>query len=308
MATNITTSYSGEFKDKYVSAALLSGTTLANGGVTIMPNIAYKEVLQKVASDSNFIKNASCDYSDSGTLTLTERVLEVEEFQINKTECKKNFSQAWQSAQMGYSVPNEVLPKNLADFIVQHYVAKIAASREHTIWQGANANAGEFDGFTALFGAGGSGVVSVTGTTVSAANVVAELGKVVDAIPHPVLYKEDLKIYVSNHIYSMYLRSLGGFGASGLGAAGYDNKGNNQAFNSLMFDGIEIFRASGLPSNDMVAAQSSNLYYGCGIQGDFSDIRLIDTADTLGDQNVRFVARWKDGVQFGIGEEIVYYT
>ena len=307
MATSITTTYAGEFKDKYVSAALLSGTTLANGGVTIMPNVAYKEVIQKVASDSNFIKNASCDYSDSGTLTLSERVLEVEEFQINKTECKKNFNQTWQSAQMGYSVPSEVLPKNLADFIVQHYVAKIAASREHTIWQGANATAGEFDGFTVLFAAD-SDVVDVTGTTVTAANVVAELGKVVDAIPDTILYQPDLKIYVSNHIYSMYMRSLGGFGSSGLGAAGYDNKGNNQAFNSLMFDGIEIFRAAGLPTNDMVAAQSSNLFYGCGVQGDLSDIRLIDTADTLGDQNVRFVARWKDGVQYGIGTEIVYYT
>ena len=307
MATSITTTYAGEFKDRYVSAALLSGTTLANGGVSIMPNVAYKEVIQKVASDDNFIKDASCDYTDAGTLTLTERILAVEEFQVNKTECKKNFNQTWQSAQMGYSVPNEVLPKNLADFIVQHYVAKIADSRETTIWQGANATAGQFDGFTVLFAADAD-VVDVVGTTVTAANVVTELGKVVDDIPDTVLYQPDLKIYVSNHIWNCYLRSLGGFGSSGLGAAGYDNKGNNQAFNSLMFDGIELFRAAGMPTNDMVAARTSNLWYGCGIQNDLSDIRLIDTADTLGDQNVRFVARWKDGIQYGLGAEVVYYT
>lgn len=307
MATNITTTYAGEMKDKYVSAALLSGTTLANGGVTIMPNVAYKEVVQAVASGNDLIVNAGCDYTDAGTLTLTERVLEVEEFQINKTECKKNFSQTWQSAQMGYSVPNQVLPKSFADFIVQHYVAKIAASRENTIWQGANATAGEFDGFCTKFASDGS-IVAVTGTTVTAANVVTELGKVVDAIPNEVLYQEDLKIYVSNHIWNCYMRSLGGFGASGLGAAGYDNKGNNQKFQTLMFDGIELFRAAGMPANDMVAAQTSNLWYGCGVMGDLSDIRLIDTADTLGDQNVRFVARWKDGIQYANPAQIVYYT
>ena len=47
MATSITTTYAGEFKEKYIAAALLSGKTLDNGGVTVLPNIAYKEVIQK---------------------------------------------------------------------------------------------------------------------------------------------------------------------------------------------------------------------------------------------------------------------
>ena len=72
---NITTTYAGEWANKYVSDALLSGKTLDNGGVTIMPNIDYKYVIQKGAFDANFIKNASCDFTDTGAVTLTERVL-----------------------------------------------------------------------------------------------------------------------------------------------------------------------------------------------------------------------------------------
>ena len=75
MATSLTTTYAGEFKDKYIAAALLSGKTLDNGGVTILPNIAYKEVMQKSVMGDDLIVNAGCDYSDAGTLTLTERIL-----------------------------------------------------------------------------------------------------------------------------------------------------------------------------------------------------------------------------------------
>tara|TARA_R100001443_G_scaffold24605_1_gene37016 strand:- start:576 stop:1520 length:945 start_codon:yes stop_codon:yes gene_type:complete len=314
MATSLTTTYAGEFKDKMIAAALLSGKTLDNGGLTVYPNVAYKEIIRKIALGSDLMVGASCDYTDAGTVTITERALTVKEFQINKTECKTTFSQDWISAQMGYSVPNYVLPKSYADFISQQYVAKIAANIETMIWQGS-AGSNAFDGFTTDWATNASSLAGgavVTGTTVTAANVVDEIGKVVDNVSAntpALLDKEDLHIYVSNHIYQMYVRSLGGFGSSGLGAAGYDNKGNNQDLgNALLFDGIKIFKAPGLPSNDMAAAQKSNLFFGCGIEGDMSEMKLIDTGDTLGDQNVRFVARFKAGIQTGLLEEVTYYT
>ena len=48
---SITTTYSGEFAGQYISAALLSGSTLDNGLITIKPNIKFKEVIKKVSSD-----------------------------------------------------------------------------------------------------------------------------------------------------------------------------------------------------------------------------------------------------------------
>ena len=314
MATSLTTTYAGEFKDKMIAAALLSGKTLANGGVTVYPNVAYKEVIRKIALGDDLIVGGSCDYTDAGTVTITERILEVMEFQINKTECKKTFQQDWISAQMGYSMNNQVLPKSYSDFIVQQYIAKIAASVETMIWQGA-AGAAAFNGFTVDWAANAASLAGgavVTGTTVTAANVVEELGKVVNHVANhasALLDKEDLHIYVSNHIFQMYVRALGGFGAAGLGANGYDGKGNNQDLgDTLLFDGIKVFRAPGMPNNDMAATLKSNLFFGCGIEGDLSEIKLIDTGDTLGDQNVRFVSRFKAGIQTGLLEEVVYYT
>ena len=40
----ITSSYAGEFSGKYISAALLTASTIDDGGVTVMPNVKYKQV------------------------------------------------------------------------------------------------------------------------------------------------------------------------------------------------------------------------------------------------------------------------
>ena len=306
MATSITTTYAGEFAGKYISAALLSADTIEGGGITVKPNVKYKEVM-KTLSTNALVKDAACDFADQSTVTLAERILQPEEFQVNLELCKKDFHNDWEAVQMGYSAFDS-LPPSFADFLIGHIAAKVAQKTEENIWQGATANAGEFDGFTALLAADAT-VIDVVGTTVTAANVIDELGKVVDAIPTSVYGKEDLYIYVSQSIARAYVRALGGFGANGLGANGVNNGGTTW-YNGgdLAFDGVKLFVCSGMPDNDMVAAQKSNLFFGTGLLADHNEVKLIDMADLDGSQNVRVVMRFTSGVQFGIGSDICYYT
>ena len=306
MSVSITTTYAGEFAGKYVSAALLSADTIEGGGITVKPNVKYKEVM-KTLSTNALVKDASCDFSDQSTVTLAERILQPEEFQVNLELCKKDFHNDWEAVQMGYSA-FDTLPPSFADFLLGHVAAKVAQKNEQNIWTGVTANAGEFDGFATLLAADAD-VIDVVGTTVTAANVIDELGKVVDAIPSAVYGKEDLYIYVSQNIARAYVRALGGFGASGLGANGVNNAGTTW-FNGgdLAFDGVKLFVCSGLANNDMVAAQKSNLFFGTGLLSDHNEVKLIDMADLDGSQNVRVVMRFTAGVQYGIGADIVYYT
>lgn len=306
MATSITTTYAGEFAGKYISAALLSADTIEGGGITVKPNVKYKEVM-KTLSTNALVKDAACDFADQSTVTLAEKVLTPEEFQVNLELCKKDFHSDWEAVQMGYSAYDS-LPPSFADFLIGHIAAKVAQKTEENIWQGATATAGEFDGFTALLADDGD-VIDVVGTTVTAANVIDELGKVVDAIPTSVYGKEDLYIYVSQSIARAYVRALGGFGSSGLGANGVNNAGTTW-YNGgdLAFDGVKLFVCSGMPDNDMVAAQKSNLFFGTGLLSDHNEVKLIDMADLDGSQNVRVVMRFTAGVQIGIGADIVYYT
>ena len=303
--TSITTTYAGEFAGKYVAAALLSAPTLDKGLIEIMPNVLYKSVIQKVSTD-DILKDATCDFDPTSTVTLTERVLTLEEFQVNLQMCKKDFEQTWQAVEMGYSAFKNV-PQSFTDFIVAYAAERVAARIEQNIWAGVNASAGQFAGFQTLFAADAD-VIDVTGTTVTAANVITELGKVVDAIPAPLYGKDDLYLYVPQNVARAYVRALGGFGASGLGANGVDNKGTTW-FNSqdLMFDGVKVAVADGLSSNKMVAAQKSNLFFGCGLMSDKNEVRLIDMSEIDGSQNFRLIMRFSAGIQYGIGSDIVYY-
>ena len=304
--TSITTTYAGEFAGKYIAAALLSADTLDKGLVEIKPNVKFKEVIKKVAT-GDLVANASCDFSASSSLTLTERILQPEEFQVNLQLCKKDFRSDWEAVQMGYSVYDN-LPASFSDFLISHIAAKVAQKTEQTIWGGVNATAGEFDGFVTLMTADGD-VNDVTGTSVTAANVITEMGKVLDAVPNALYGKEDLTIYVPQNVARAYVRALGGFGAAGLGAAGSDNKGTQwYGGESLYFDGVRVAMVSGLASDTMVAAQSSNLYFGTGLLSDHNEVKLLDMGDLDGSQNVRVIMRYTAGVQYGIGSDIVLYS
>jgi hypothetical protein len=304
--TSITTTYAGEKLQGFISAALLSANTIENGGVTVKPNVKFKAVIKSLATGT-LIADDTCDFTDSSSVTLAERILQPETFQVNLQLCKDDFRSDWDAISMGYSAFDS-LPPSFADYLVGHVAAKVAEEMETTIWSGVNANAGEFDGFTTLFAADGD-VIDVTGTTVDASNVIAEMGKVVDAIPSAIYGKEDLKLYVSKNVMKAYVRALGGFGAQGLGAAGSDNKGTQWYDNgALSFDGVSVFLANGLADNKMVAAQSSNLYFGTGVLSDLNQVKVLDMADLDGSQNVRVIARFTGGIQYGFGAEIVYYT
>jgi hypothetical protein len=305
--TSITTTYAGEFAGKYISAALLSGKTLAEGNISIVPNVKFKQVMKKVATDA-IVKDATCDFTDTSTLTLTERILQPEEFQVNLELCKKDFRSDWEAVQMGYSAFDNLPPK-FSDFLIAHVADKVAQKMEQNIWTGTNSNAGEFDGFITTLTADGD-VNDVVGTASTAANIIDELGKIADAIPTAVYGAEDLTIYLPSNMYRNYIRALGGFGASGLGAAGTNAQGTQwyNMGNALSFDGIKVVNAPGLSDNDAVAAQSSNLFFGTGLLSDQNEVKVIDMADLDGSQNVRVVMRFTAGIQHAIGGDIVLYA
>jgi hypothetical protein len=308
MSLAITTSYAGEFSGKYIAAALLSGDTLANEEITIMPNIRFKSVIQK-ASTNNIVRDASCDFqTGQGTLTLTEQILEPKEFQVNLDLCKKDLFATWQGAEMGYSQYAD-LPASFSDFVLAHVAAKVSDFTETQIWSGAG-GAGSFSGFATLLAADAAlpagQEIAAVGGGVNAANVIAQMGLVVDAIPTTVYGKDDLRLYVSSNVGRAYTRALGGF--AGTGNAGYDSKGTNQVLGNLFFDGVQVVVSKGMADNTMIAAEKSNLFFGTGLLNESQEVRTIDMQEVDGSMNVRVILRYTSGVQYGEVTDCVLYA
>jgi len=311
MATtvNITTTYAGESAGKYIAAALLSANTIENGGLTVMPNIKFRSTMKKVAV-GDVLLDGTCDFTPTSTVDLTERTLEPKELQVNLQLCKQDFRSDWDAISMGYSVYDK-LPPTFQDFLIAHVSSKVAQKNEINIWQGDKTSSGEFDGFQTLL----TGVVlpagqDITGTTITSANVITELGKVADAVPNALYGNEGLKIYAPQNVIRAYVRALGGF-TSGIGAAGLNDAGTtwyNGNANALTFDGIPLFMANGLSSDTMLATTTDNLFFGTGVENDANEVKILDMADIDGSQNVRFVMRMTAGVNYGNSEDIVVYN
>lgn len=309
MANTLTGStYAGEFAGDYVSAALLSAPTLEKGLITVLPNIHYKRVMKKISTTGSVLVNATCDFDHNMDVDVAERVLTLKELQSNVQLCKKDYHQDWIATQAGYSA-FETLPGNFKDFMIGHVAGMSAAKIETNIWEGAVGSSGQFDGLVTLAQADGDVLDVASHAAVTAANVIDKLGSIVDLIPAALYGSETLKIYVSQNIAKAYVRALGGFIAAGVGGSGTNAQGTQWFSNgSLSFDGIPVVVANGMAADTAMAAESTNLFFGCGLLSDVNqEVKYIDMSEIDGSQNIRIVMRMSAAVQYAIGSDIVLY-
>ena len=307
--TTINTTYAGESAGLYIKPALLSAPSLANGGFTVKQNIKYKEVIKR-GDLGALSQDATCDFTPTGTISLTERILEPKEFQVNKTICKKTFRSDWDAMQMGGSIYDN-LPKSFSDFIIAYHIEKLQAEIERSLYVGQNAVNGEFTGISQILAtdAGLPTGQEVTGTTVDATNVIAELRKIVVAAPTRLYMRPNTKLYVSRNIFQSYIQALGGYGAAGLGSNGMGGQGTmwyNET-TPLSVDGVPMFLGMGLADNTAFMTESENIFFGTGLLNDSQQVQVLDMSDIDGSQNVRFVMRYTAGTQIGIIEDCVSY-
>ena len=300
MGFDITSNYSGEHAGQYIAAALKSATSLEY--LNVLENVKFKRNITKVAGAS-LVANASCDFTDAGTLTLTERVLNPKELQINVDLCKKDLLADFQAAQMRAGAHNRDMSGDFTAFVMSYLSGTIADAVESSIWSGAEASGGQFEGFltatTGYFATDGTVGTDSATAAYDADGIIAELQSLVAAVPAQVYTKEDLYIYMNAKTYRFYISAI-----SALSAFPFNHMGQY----TPEFEGVKIAVCQGMPDNQMVAAQKSNLFFGTDLISDHSEIRMLDMSDLDGSDNIRVVAKFTGGVQHGIGADIVHQS
>ena len=308
----VTSTYAGEASSDYIAAALLSAKTLDQGNVEIHPNVKYKEVIQKL-DVSGIVQDASCDFATSGSVAITETILEPKELQVNLELCKQNFLDSWEAVSMGYSAFDEI-PRNFTDYLISYVGGKVAESTEQTIWSGG-IGAGSFLGYEGIILASlgtpaeafkpavdGAGAAIPT-APVTKTNVVEVLTGTVDAIPSAVYGKEDTVIYVGTKVLKAWQSSQ-----SGQVNIGSFNSQLNVGEKPLNFQGIEIIHAPGMSDNTIIAGQKSNFHFGTGLMSDYNEVRVLDMADIDGSQNFRVIMRYTAGTAIGFTNEVAGFN
>ena len=297
---SVTSNFAGKAAGFYISAALKQATSL--DFLTMIENVKYKSNIQQMAG-ANLVTDATCDFTEQGTLDLTEKVLEPKNLQINVDLCKLTLLSSWEALEMraGAGAP---APASFNDYVISYMGGIIANATEDSVWAGIGAT-GQFQGFL-----GTNGFLMPTGTNAdatvvqdagavpyTAANIVANLTDAVGVIPAAVIRHEDLHIYMSPATYSFYI--------SAVSTLGYVNAYNMQGDYQPLFNGIKIAVCPGMLNNEVVIAQKSNLFFGTDLLSDATRIDLLDMSTLDGSDNMRLVARYSAGVQSGVGADIV---
>lgn len=297
--TLTTPTYAGELALPFVSAALKSGATLANGWIRTIDDVYYKAVINQIEGAS-LIADASCDFADAGSVTITENVLTTKELAVNIDLCKKTMRQSWLAADTGNSL-NSNMPSAFSDYVIGHIAGLVAQQVENDIWTGADATGGEFEGFltatTGIFVVDGNVNDVTTISPFTKAIVVVEIEKVLDACSSEVLAKPDFALYVSPKTAFLYQQHLG--------SEGYSNDYQANAKPSNIY-GYPIYACPGMPDNQIVATYESNLVFGSNILTNMTEVRTIDMSPIDGSDNVRFIMRYAAGVQVGVGADIYW--
>jgi hypothetical protein len=302
MAFTTTSNFSGKAAGFYISAALKEAKSLEY--LTMIENIKFKSNIQKQAL-SGVLADATCDFTDAGTLAMTEAVLEPKNLQVNLDLCKSTLLDSWEALQMraGAGAPP---PASFDDYVISYMAGVIADGTEGGIWTGTAAGAGSFQGYV---GTGGYLLAAQDGTVVqvnnsggagaayTAGNILDNLQDLTAAIPAAVYVKEDLHIYMSPKSFRLYI--------SKVSSMGYINAYSMNKDYDAVFEGVKIAVCPGMKNDAMVAAQKSNLFFGTDLLSDATRITILDMAALDGSDNMRLVARYSSGVKQGIGADIV---
>jgi len=292
--TALTTTYAGELAGEIVAKALLSNVSAQY--VTMKPNVPYKSVVRKIDDTVTFAAG-TCDFTPTGTITLTERILTLEEFQVQRQICKKDFFIDWTTA----DVMSGRVNTQIQDAIIGRLVGGIAAANETIMWSGVNATAGQYDGFETLIKAGGSGAVSAGSGALTSANIIATIWDVINTAPAAVKgAAEKPALYMGQAAWEAYMQAQIADGN------GWYLTGGPEV--SRRFVGMyEIYVCPGMTANNIIFSQPSNLMLGTWQENQMNEVFILDMQNLDGSQNVRYGARFYLGAQIAVAEDISYW-
>lgn len=296
MATTVnnTTTYSGRFAGEYIKAAFYANETLQH--VTVKENIAYKQVVKRINDNVTFA-NATCAFTPTGEISLTERIIELKKLQFQQEICKNTFLDSWEAQ----DAQNGTLGSALTDSIIATMLAGIAQNNENLIWTGNGANAGEYDGFLQLMGSDGDINFVSSPVAIDSTNVFAKIQALIAAAPLG-LKKATEKpvIYMGQDVWEAYMYANA---AAGNGWYTYAGPEVQKSFMGL----YNIVVCPGMPAATMIMAQPSNLWFGTNVTAEWNNIQVVDMG-AWAEDNVRFSAKFFAATQYGVSEDIVAYS
>ena len=257
------------------------------------------------ATFSPILVAETCDFSATAA-ALSSTTLSIFPLQAQTQICKKDIETSYVSLEMAKGSANYTVEGFMSHYW-EEMSNEINEEIEYIRWQGSTTN-GAYSGATAFkklcngyeaILLADAGVVDVTLTAVTTANVISILGTVLANLHAAVKAKRsDLRFYVSPNVFTAFQIAA---------AAGNNSTYITEALGAN-FVGIKIVEAMGLSANKIVLTSKNNLIYLLDGEGDATDLKAIDLSETTGQPLLRTAAWLKIGFAVLNSTEIVYFN
>jgi len=309
MALNLAglNAYTNENAMDLIKEAVLRGRTVDL--VQVQGGVKSSATINRLSTTLNAAAGA-CGWSATNSTILDQRTISVCDIKINEAVCLNDLENYYTQIQMNPGSYNTEIP--FEQLYAENKRDNIMALIEDLIWKGdvsgGSGNLALCNGFKVLFNAGITassafyGTYS-TNTTTLASTIVAKVDEAIGKINTDIIDTDDLHLfmgYPEYRIYARALRDLNYFAYTGAEDQGQEFSQIHPGTN------VRVIAVRGLNSaSRWVLTRASNLYVGTDLLSDAEDFRIFYSQDN---DEVRFLAKWKLGVQCAWLDEVVYYV
>lgn len=265
-----------------------------------LPGIKSATKLANVAFN-DLLKASTCNFT-APTDSLDAVDIDVCALSAMAQICQFDIEQSFLSLQMAQGSNGDFTVASFMNYYWNEMSMKIQEEVELIRWQGDTTSLDAVlalcDGYLKGLLADAT-VIDIANTTVNVSNVLAEMTKVVVALPAQVQRrKSELRFFVSSNVATAFE----------IAAA----SGNTQTYVTtplaLTFLGIKLVVAEGLPNDTMVLTRKDNLIYAFDAEGDAKALKAVNLSESVAEPYLRTRANLKVGFKHVNGNEIVLYS
>lgn len=261
----------------------------------IITDIVYKTKINKLSGSDLVQVGDNCEFTDSGTLVVSENVLEPKPFFINTQICYEDLEPIFNTLNSG-SLTQQELSAEFAGALTEMLVSKMNYTTQNVFVNGVYNATGttaltQFDGIDAQIT-----THVVTGATITSSNIIAHLSAMVAEVPEDVLEADDLSIYMSRKTLQKYFDALAALASL-----------TPQDALAPNYMGIPIITVPTIAADKMYCMQTENIYVGVGALDEFSALQIIDMKPLGQGNNVRLILQGKCDVSLGWEMEAVKF-
>jgi hypothetical protein len=290
--------------EAFYSQAYLSEDTADN--YRSLPGVKYKTKLATVTF-GNILQPSTCSFTAPND-DLNAKEIDVCALSAMAQICQFDLEQSFLSLQMSRGSNGDFSVASFMSFYWGEMANKINGDIELIRWQGdtssLNPTLALCDGYERKLTAGltDPNDTVINGGTGSIANFTTLETKLAAAfalLPASIATRTaDLRLFMPTQLVNIYRLGV---------AAGNTNAYITQDLN-LTFLGVKIVVCPGMSNNTFVWTLKDNLIYAFDAEGDSSDLRAVNLADTVAEPYIRTRANMKVGFEYVNGVDIVYYS